>query len=171
MAERGAAVLHGWGAGGLTTLQAAQRTDFRTYLPDDILVKVDRASMLCSLEVRAPWLDRRVVEFAFGRVPDALKAVAAERKILPRRLAARLLPADVDMERKQGFTIPLDSWYRGKWGETLQEILMDARPGLFDRRAVGSIVASARRGRPVANALFALAVAELWRREYHVSAG
>src|SRR3546814_18999247 len=70
----------------------AMAVDFATYLPDDILTKVDRASMLASLEVRAPWLDRRVVEFAFGAVPDSVRATPTHRKILPKRLAQRLMP-------------------------------------------------------------------------------
>src|SRR5262245_59242334 len=92
---------------GQTVLQAATSIDFSTYLADDILVKIDRASMLTSLEVRAPWLDHRLIEFAFGRVPDTLRATIRERKILPRRLATRLLPAGLDLARKQGFSLPL----------------------------------------------------------------
>jgi len=73
-------------------LQRATRTDFENYLPEDILVKVDRASMLASLEVRAPFLDYRILEFAFGKVPSRLKADTAERKILLKRLCAKILP-------------------------------------------------------------------------------
>ncbi len=73
-------------------LQRATRQDFETYLPEDILVKVDRASMLSSLEVRAPMLDVRVMEFAFRRVPSELKATTASRKVLLKKLAERVLP-------------------------------------------------------------------------------
>ena len=63
--------------------------DFENYLAEDILVKVDRASMLNSLEVRAPLLDYRVIEFAFGRVPSELKATVSGRKLLLKKLASR----------------------------------------------------------------------------------
>ena len=62
-------------------LQRATRMDFANYLPEDILVKVDRSSMLNSLEVRSPLLDYRIIEFAFGRVPSRLKASSGQRKI------------------------------------------------------------------------------------------
>lgn len=89
---------------------AFMASDFRSYLPGDILVKVDRASMASSLEVRAPFLDRRLVEFAFAKVPNRLRTTGDERKILLRRLARKLLPPDFDVARKQGFSIPLAAW-------------------------------------------------------------
>jgi asparagine synthase (glutamine-hydrolysing) len=156
------------GAGGATPLQSAQRADFRSYLPDDILVKVDRASMLCSLEVRAPWLDRRLIEFAYGRVPDALNATSAERKILPRRLAARRLHHNPESNRKQGFSIPLDRWFSSTWGNSLADILLDVHDPLFQIAAVRNLWLAAGRGRPLANALFALALFELWRHAHRV---
>lgn len=143
--------------------------DFLTYLPDDILVKVDRASMLTSLEVRAPWLDYRLVEFAFGEVPDSLRATTAERKILPRRLAERLLPPALDLQRKQGFSIPLHAWFKGSWGRYFEEVLGDASSDLFDRGVIGRLLEGQRRGRANTNQLFALTLFELWRREYRVS--
>jgi asparagine synthase (glutamine-hydrolysing) len=88
-------------------------------LPGDILVKVDRASMASSLEVRAPLLDHRIVEFAFSKVPNPMRVSATERKILLQRLAAKLLPPEFDAGRKQGFAIPLADWltlgYRSRW--------------------------------------------------------
>jgi asparagine synthase (glutamine-hydrolysing) len=154
---------------GQTPLQAATAVDFQTYLPDDILVKVDRASMAASLEMRAPWLDHRLIEFAFARVPDALKATARERKILPRLLAARLLPPDLDLSRKQGFSLPLASWFRKEWGRYTEDVLSALDPSVFDPAAVRNLIRNQRRGYSNAQRLFALTMFELWRREYRVS--
>jgi asparagine synthase (glutamine-hydrolysing) len=151
-------------------IERATRADFRLYLAEDILVKVDRASMLHSLEVRAPFLDYGIVEFAFGKVPSRLKAGTHGRKILLRRLAARVLPAGFDTERKQGFSIPLGSWLRsGPWLQFFREVLLDANEGLFDRRCLEHMLDGQARGRSNSERLFALVIFELWRREYGVS--
>ena len=97
-------------------LQRITRSDFMNYMAEDILVKVDRASMLNSLELRSPFLDYRVIEFAFGEVPSILKTTTSERKIILKRLADRLLPPEFDKQRKQGFSIPLKEWLKdGPW--------------------------------------------------------
>ncbi|MCX7144228.1 MAG: asparagine synthase (glutamine-hydrolyzing), partial [Proteobacteria bacterium] len=115
-------------------LQRATRMEFENYMVEDILVKVDRASMLASLEIRAPLLDYRLVEFAFGRVPSSLKASANQRKILLKRLAARVLPPEFDQQRKQGFSIPLAAWLKaGRWREYFREVLLD-RQCLFGEK-------------------------------------
>lgn len=155
-------------SGSGTPLQKATRLDFSAYLPDDLLVKVDRASMLASLEVRAPWLDRRIVEFAFGAVPDRQRATERERKILPRRLARRLLPPDLDLERKQGFSIPLHAWLKGDWGPFFRSVLEEADPLLFDRRTIRRLLAGQRLGLANSARLFSLTIFELWRRHYRV---
>ncbi|HSB54557.1 MAG TPA: asparagine synthase-related protein, partial [Gemmatimonadales bacterium] len=143
--------------------------DFMTYLPEDILAKVDRASMLSSLEVRAPWLDHRIVEFAFRRVPDHLKATATERKILLRLLGARVLPPSLDLRRKQGFSIPIETWFKGTWGDYIEAVLREADPDLFDRRIIARLLRHQRGGYTTnGDRLFALAMLELWRREYRV---
>jgi asparagine synthase (glutamine-hydrolysing) len=152
-----------------TALRRATEADFGTYLVDDILVKVDRASMLTSLEVRAPWLDYRIIELAFGRVPDRLRVAGGERKILPRRLATRLLPPTLNLKRKQGFAIPLRSWLRGDWGRFIEGVLNEADPGLFSRDAVSNLIKAQRRGLANEQRLFALTMFELWRREYKVA--
>lgn len=155
---------------GPDLLQRATRFDFTNYLPEDICVKVDRASMLSSLEVRAPMLDHRVVEFAFSRVPSRLKATRDRRKILLKRLAQRVLPAGFDLQRKQGFSIPLDDWMTtGPWRELTERTLLDGA-SLFDRRIVRSLLAGQSRGRRNGERLFGLALFELWRREYGVTA-
>jgi asparagine synthase (glutamine-hydrolysing) len=154
---------------GASAVQRAMAMDFQTYLPDDILVKVDRASMLTSLEVRAPFLDPGILEFAFGRVPDRLRAWKGQRKVLLRKLAKRLLPADLDITRKQGFSIPLDRWFRGPWGAYMCDVLRQADPRLFDQRAIERFITGQERGFVNSHRLFALTIFELWRREYRVS--
>jgi asparagine synthase (glutamine-hydrolysing) len=153
---------------GQTPLQQCTSVDFRNYLVDDILVKVDRASMLTSLEVRAPWLDPRIIELAFARVPDDLRAGHGRLKVLPKRLAAKLLPPELDIERKQGFGLPLDRWFKGDWGRFVEGVLGGAEPGLFDRGTIESLIKGQRRGLYNMPRLFALTVFELWRREYRV---
>ena len=155
---------------GHSVLQQATRVDFETYLVDDILVKVDRASMLASLEVRAPWLDPRLIEFAF-RLPDRLRATRRERKVLLRALAARLLPPAFDARRKQGFSLPLDAWFKGEWGRFVADVLQEADPALFDRRFIARLLEAQQRGLGNTQRLFALTMLELWRRHYGVSVG
>ena len=141
--------------------------DFETYLVDDILVKVDRSSMLASLELRSPFLDPRIIEWAFSRVPAAQKATAKAGKTLPRLLARRLLPPELDLNRKQGFSLPLDAWFREDWGRWAEEVLLDP-DAVFDHEEVGRILSLQRRGCSNAERIYALVLFELWRREYGV---
>ena len=152
---------------GHSAVQRAMAMDFRSYLVDDILVKVDRASMLASLEVRAPFLDPRIVELAYGRTPDHLRAWKGKRKIILRALARRVLPPAFDVARKQGFSIPLDAWFAGDWGRHVREVLRGS--DAFDRRVIAELLAGQERGLRNAHRLYALAMFELWRREYRVS--
>jgi asparagine synthase (glutamine-hydrolysing) len=154
---------------GTTPLQMATASDFKTYLADDILVKVDRASMLASLEVRAPWLDYRIIDFAFGSVPDELRTTHNEMKILPRYLAKRLLPQAFHLNRKQGFSLPLNKWFKGEWGLYIEDILNNIDDRLFSRNFIKSLITSQRRGLSNTKRLFALAIFELWRKEYRIS--
>jgi asparagine synthase (glutamine-hydrolysing) len=156
-------------SGAHSLLQAMLRVDFRSYMVDDILVKVDRASMLASLETRAPFLDPAVIEFAFGKVPDALKVNLRERKILLRRLAARLLPPQLDLRRKQGFAIPMESWFAGEWGTMMRSVLAEADPAIFRRDRVAALFDGQSRLGNHLQRLYALTVFELWRREYGVT--
>jgi asparagine synthase (glutamine-hydrolysing) len=151
-------------------LQRATRVDFSNYLAEDILVKVDRASMLSSLEVRAPMLDYRVIEFAFGKVPSWLKATATERKILLKRLTTRILPPEFDRHRKQGFSIPLAKWLSGgAFRQVFHDVLLGSET-IFDRRTLAKLLQGQDRGRSNAERLFGLVLFELWRREYRIAA-
>jgi asparagine synthase (glutamine-hydrolysing) len=150
-------------------LQRATRMEFENYMAEDILVKVDRASMINSLELRAPILDYRIIEFAFGRVPSHLKATPSHRKILLKKLAEKLLPPQFDRQRKQGFSIPLADWLKsGAWRELFRDVLQDPN-SIFDRKTVTRIMSGQDRGRRNEERLFSLALFELWRREYGMS--
>lgn len=150
-------------------LQRATRLDFENFLAEDILVKVDRASMMNSLEVRAPFLDVPLIEFAYRTVPSSLKATDRARKILLRRLCSRVLPAAFDQNRKQGFSIPLDAWLQTPpWRSFFEEALFDDGQTLFEKRPVRSLFDGLARGRSNGERLFALVMFELWRREYRV---
>lgn len=153
----------------LDLLQRVTRMDFHNYLTEDILVKVDRVSMLNSLEVRAPFLDYRLIEFAFGRVPSNLKATESEKKILLKRLATRVLPPDFDKQRKQGFSIPLAEWLKkGPFRELFRDTLA-GHDCLFDRPAVQNLLKWQERGFNNGERLFALVQFELWRRHYNAT--
>lgn len=147
-------------------LQRATRMDFSDYLPEDLLVKVDRASMLNSLEMRAPLLDYRVIEFAFGRVPSHLKATPHDKKIMLKRLGTRLLPPAFDTRRKQGFSIPLTAWLKeGPFRELFWDTLT-ASDCMFDKRATSALLEGQDRGYSNGERLFGLVQFELWRRHY-----
>jgi asparagine synthase (glutamine-hydrolysing) len=148
-------------------LTRAMRDDLEHYMVDDILAKVDRSSMLNSLEVRAPLLDYRIIEFAFSKVPSWLRATVDDNKILLKKLARRVLPPEFDTQRKQGFSVPLDSWlHGGAWLRFFREVLLDGDNGIFHRRAVERLFAGEAKGRANGERLFTLVLLELWRREY-----
>lgn len=152
-----------------TTLQNATRIDFETTLPGDYLVKVDRASMMSSLEVRAPMLDHRLVEFCFGSLPDAQRVAEGQLKVLLKRFGKRRLPAKLDLARKRGFSLPLADWFKGRWGAFTSEVLGSAGQGIYDARIVEGLLKGQARGLANGNRIFAMVMFELWRREYGVT--
>ncbi|MHB9028488.1 MAG: asparagine synthase (glutamine-hydrolyzing) [Candidatus Latescibacterota bacterium] len=151
-------------------LQRATRMDFENYLAEDILVKVDRASMLNSLEVRAPFLDYRIIDFAYRKVPSNLKATSCSRKILLKKLADRVLPPEFDKHRKQGFCIPMDMLLRREpWKEFFRDALLGTADTPFNRKYISGLLTSHSNGISNSTLLFTLGLFELWRKEYAVS--
>ena len=146
-------------------VERATRMDFHNYMSEDILVKVDRASMLASLEMRAPFLDHRVVEFAFGAVPAHLKVTLNERKVLLKRLCTKVLPANFNAGRKQGFSIPLPQWLRsGPWHDMARATLEAST--LFDPKLSLALLDGQVAGRNNSERIFGLIMFEKWRRSY-----
>ncbi|KUZ64566.1 asparagine synthetase B [Burkholderia ubonensis] len=122
----------------LTFAEQAMAIDTLTYLPTDILTKVDRAAMAVSLETRMPFLDHHVVEFAW-RLPAALRLPDGQSKVLLRRLLDAYVPASLIDRPKQGFCAPIDHWLRGSlrdWAETLLHPARLREEGFFDAAAV-----------------------------------
>ena len=150
-------------------LERATHMDFSNYLAEDILVKVDRASMLNSLEVRSPFLDKDLIEFAFNKVPSNLKANSTQKKILLKRLSYKLLPKDFDRARKQGFKIPLNDWLKqGKYRDFFFNVLLDSNT-IFDKKIVLKLFKYQDLGMNNGERLFALVMFELWRRQHNIS--
>jgi len=102
------------------------RFDVETYLPEDILTKVDRMSMAHSIEARVPLLDNAVIDFA-SSLPAALKIRDGRRKHVLKEVAARFLPGELIDRRKQGFGVPLDVWFRGNLRELFADTLLSTR--------------------------------------------
>jgi asparagine synthase (glutamine-hydrolysing) len=98
---------------GFDGLNKNMYLDLKTYLPDDIFTKVDRASMMVSLEVREPLVDYRLVEHAF-RIPSSYKIRGTNRKYLMKMMMKDILPKEILHKEKQGFTIPMKNWMRNE---------------------------------------------------------
>jgi asparagine synthase (glutamine-hydrolysing) len=143
--------------------------DFETYLPEDILTKVDRMSMAHSIESRVPLLDHAVVEQA-ARLPAHLKIRNGRRKHILKEVAARHLPSEVLSRRKQGFAVPVETWFRGSLRGFFREVLLSPRArqrGYFDNRFVARLVREHERGdRDHTPRLWGLVVFEVWHRQY-----
>ncbi|MDD2735986.1 MAG: asparagine synthase (glutamine-hydrolyzing) [Desulfuromonadaceae bacterium] len=145
-----------------------QYLDCKTYLPGDIMTKVDRASMAVSLEARAPMLDHRFVEFAF-RVPVQYKVHGGTLKYMLKQLAYKLLPHEIIDRPKMGFAMPVAQWINSDWREMSEELVVGSRAlqrGNFNAGYLKNMVAEHRRGRrDHSYIIWTLMVLEMWYRE------
>ncbi|MBE0591412.1 MAG: asparagine synthase (glutamine-hydrolyzing) [Gemmatimonadales bacterium] len=143
--------------------------DYRTYLPDNLLAKIDRATMLVGLESRAPFLDREVSSFALG-LPSGLRVRGLETKWLLKRVADRYLPTGTVRRRKRGLSVPIADWMNGGLRAETDRLLDRGRlsdTGVFDAEQVARILGEHRAGRANhARALWPLVVFERWRERW-----
>jgi asparagine synthase (glutamine-hydrolysing) len=157
-----------WPESPVGLLERMQFWDLTTYLPDDILQKVDRASMAVSLEVRPPLLDHRVVEFAWT-LPLHLRVRGGETKWLLRRVLDRYVPRNLVSRPKAGFAIPLASWLRGPLRDWAEDLLDSRRlaGGALDAAVVRRLWLEHVAGHQNhAHALWAILMFESWRRRW-----
>ena len=148
----------------LSPLDRMLYVDYKTWLTDDILVKVDRASMAHGLEVRSPFLDHRLVEFCAG-LPPHLKLSGLRGKIILRDTARGQVPPGVIARKKAGFNAPVSHWIAGPWRELVQDTLRakDAGMGMFDQGNVGKLLDAHMSGkRDHGFLIFSLLMFALW---------
>ena len=158
-------------AGRRDPVTRATVADLLTYLPGDLLVKVDLASMAHSLEARSPFLDHRVVELALAMPVDhKLRLRGGRSKVVLKTAFADLIPREILTRPKLGFGVPLDRWFRGPLRDHLSAILLDPRTlarNLFRPEAVRSLIEDHLSGRrDHAYRLWALLMLELWFRHH-----
>lgn len=143
--------------------------DSKTYLPGDILTKVDRMSMAVSLEARVPLLDHKLIEFV-TRIPAAMKLAGNETKHLFKKAIADLVPAEIINRPKQGFGVPIQAWINQQLRERIRDTLNDPRTlqrGYVSRSHVELLLDEHERGRrDHAMGLWSLLMLELWHRQY-----
>lgn len=155
------------GSDAANALGRSQFADVNVYMTDDVLVKVDRMSMAHSLEVRAPLLDHRVLEFA-ARLPVRLRVHGRTGKVLLRAMAARRLPRGVDRIPKRGFSIPAADWLRGELRDLAEDVLLDSSSpwqGHLEPAVVRGLWAEHQRGsRDHSSLMWGLMMFGLWRR-------
>jgi len=153
---------------GLGPVEAPMAADVLTYLPYDLLVKVDIASMVSALEARSPFLDHEVMEFA-AQLPVGLKLRGSESKYLLKRAFADLLPHQVRNRGKLGFGVPVGTWFRGPLKSYLQDTLSSriARErGLLNSAFIDRLIADHTSGRADhAYQLWSLLTLEIWFQE------
>jgi len=169
--DSAASMLEPWfaRANGSGIVDAALLADIMTYLPNDLLVKVDIATMANSLEARSPFLDHQVIEFA-ASLPEKYKLRGLTTKYLLKQMLRKLLPAENLDRRKMGFGVPISHWFRGKLQPFLRETLLaeaSLKRGLFRPEAVARMVELHTRGeRDYSPQLWTLLMLELWFQRF-----
>jgi asparagine synthase (glutamine-hydrolysing) len=142
--------------------------DSKTYLPGDILAKVDRTSMAVSLEARAPLLDHKLIEFV-GRMPSSLKLAGKETKQILKRAVSDLIPPEILNRPKQGFGVPIQDWINKQLRIRIRETLTERRTlerGYVQSKYVNVLLDEHERGRrDHSDGLWALLMLELWHRQ------
>ena len=145
--------------------------DTKTWLPDDLLVKADKMTMAASVELRVPFLDHRMVEFA-ARLPVFYKLKGGQTKYLLKKLMQRYLPSDVVYQTKKGFPVPVAAWFREGLYDLAAEMLLDQKSvtGCFlEQSCIKNLLNWHKSGRhDFSNELWGLLVLEYWFRTFRV---
>ena len=166
-----AAVLAPWfaKANGNGLVDALLLTDTLTYLPNELLAKVDIATMAVSLEARSPFLDHHVIEFA-ASLPENLKLRGLTTKYILKQVLKKLLPSENLTRRKMGFGVPIGAWFRGQFQELLRDTLLTEKfmnRGIFNPQAIRQLIDTHTRGeRDHGAQLYVLLMLELWYNRF-----
>jgi asparagine synthase (glutamine-hydrolysing) len=156
-------------ANGSGFVDASLLADLMTYLPNDLLVKVDIATMAVSLEARSPFLDHHVIEFA-ASLPEKFKLRGLTTKYLLKKVLRKLLPSENLDRRKMGFGVPIGHWFRGKMQPFLREVVLSEKAlnrGLFKPETVRQLIDQHTEGkRDYSHQLWTLLMLELWFQRF-----
>jgi asparagine synthase (glutamine-hydrolysing) len=143
--------------------------DSKTYLPGDIMTKVDRMSMAHSIEAREPLLDHKLIEFA-QQIPALFKLRGSQTKSILKKAMRGIIPDEIIHRPKQGFGVPMQKWFKEDLREMVMDTLTDSRTrqrGYFDQRVVGAILREHLSGRrDNSRHLWSLLMLELWHRAF-----
>lgn len=156
-------------ANGSGIIDTTMLVDQMTYLPNDLLVKVDIASMANSLEARSPFLDHNVIEFA-ASLPESMKVTGVETKSFLKKVASRLVPNEAIYRRKMGFGVPVGNWFRGEMKEFVRGVLLSEvslKRGIVKPEMLRKYVDEHTSGeRDHAFRIWALLMLELWFQRF-----
>jgi asparagine synthase (glutamine-hydrolysing) len=148
----------------LEFLDRAMRYDMNGFLPDNILTKVDRSSMLSSVEVRSPFLSKEILEFSLGEINPELK----RRKKILRQLAKQKLPDFFNFQRKQGFVPPLEYWMKEKkWQEFINDNLFSSE-SIFNKKMLNNFMKGEGKRFFNKRRLFSLLMIQLWMQSNNI---
>jgi asparagine synthase (glutamine-hydrolysing) len=154
---------------GFDNLNVMLYMDLKTWLPDDLLNKVDRMSMAASLEARVPYLDHRIVEFAFS-LPSSMKLNGNTGKYILKKAAEKYIPTEIIRRKKMGFGVPLASWFRKELRPLLADILHSERfqkRGYFNLARTEELLEEHMSGKKDHHLLlYGLLLVELWHRRF-----
>jgi len=142
--------------------------DFKSWLPDDILTKVDRASMSVGLESREPFLDHRLAQLAV-RIPNKLKSSNGTSKYILKKILNKYLPSDLVDRPKKGFTIPLADWLRGELNPLLMDYLNESKiksDGIFNHKIVSYYLEELKKGSVNVHKLWYLLMFQMWKEKW-----
>jgi asparagine synthase (glutamine-hydrolysing) len=149
-------------------LEKMQYVDTKTWLPDDLLIKADRMTMANSIELRVPFLDHKVLEYA-ATLPAKQKVRGLEMKYLLKKALAKYVPAEILKRRKEGFVNPAANWLAHDLKDVVGDILLDSKTvsrGYFKRDVIEALIHRNLRPRRYTAEIFSLVVLELWHRTF-----
>ena len=155
-------------ASGDALVDVMLEVDVRTYLPGDLLVKMDIATMAYSLEARSPFLDPEMMQLA-ASIPAEMKLRGMEKKVVLRDALRGWIPDEILDRPKRGFEVPLVDWFRGDLRGFAEDVLLDpvARDrGTFSPQAVRALLDGHQAGQDHSHRIWALLMLELWQRDF-----
>lgn len=149
-------------------VDAAMRADFQTYLPNDILTKVDRASMSHSLEVRCPFLSSDLIEYCYSSIPVNYKVSAKNTKILLKDICSKRLPKELMIDRKQGFSIPPSFYNSSRWKNLIYDSVDHLPSDLFNRNFLFGLASKSINNPYLMPYFFSVIILSSWFRRFGI---